>query len=169
MKLLASFLLPLHLFAGEFAKSVFLQMSLEEKVGQLFAIPIKSELGQEHLEAVKELCEKYHFGNVIVKSTTILSHIESVNFAKCLMRGFPLVLMDAEWGLGMRLNDAMSFSKNGLLESDSHLYEYGKEMGRQLKLVGGHIMLGPVLDTNVCSFLKLRSFGSNQKQVQQMN
>ena len=58
---------------------------------------------------------------------------------------------DAEYGLAMRI-ETISFPKNlalGAIQKERLLYEFGKTIGQQCKLVGIHLNLAPVVDVNI--------------------
>lgn len=81
----------------------------------------------------------------------------------------PIVAIDAEWGLGMRLEDAPVFPANGRLPADVDeqlMYDYGYEVARECRQIGINMVLGPVLDINGESgILGKRSYGANPDRV----
>lgn len=81
----------------------------------------------------------------------------------------PLVSIDAEWGLNMRLADAPAFPANGRLSQDVEdqlMYDYGREVARECRQIGIGMILGPVLDVGQENrFLGVRSIGSDPARV----
>ncbi|PTB91059.1 glycosyl hydrolase, partial [Marivirga lumbricoides] len=79
--------------------------------------------------------------------------------------------MDAEWGLGMRLDSTMNFPKQmtlGAIQNDSLIYYMGAEIARQAKLVGVHVNFAPVVDVNnniKNPVIGYRSFGEDKVNV----
>ena len=79
--------------------------------------------------------------------------------------------MDAEWGIGMRLDDAFSFPYNmtlGALNDDNLIYEVGKRIGIHAKRLGVHINFSPVTDINTNPnnpIIGSRSFGEDKYDV----
>ena len=73
--------------------------------------------------------------------------------------------MDAEWGIGMRLDDGFSFPYNmtlGAIENDSLIYQVGKRIGFHAKRLGVQINFAPVVDINTNPanpIIGFRSFG----------
>ncbi len=62
-----------------------------------------------------------------------------------------LIAMDAEWGLGMRLDSTLAYPRQmmlGAIQNNDHIYEMGKDIAHQLKRIGVHINFAPVLDIN---------------------
>ena len=75
-----------------------------------------------------------------------------------------LIGLDAEWGLAMRITDAICFPKAHMLgrcTNNKLIYDLAKEIGRQCKVLGVHINFAPVADisANSKSFIHARSFG----------
>jgi len=79
--------------------------------------------------------------------------------------------MDAEWGIGMRLDDAFSFPYNmtlGAIKNDSLVYKVGKRIGYHAKRLGVHINFAPVVDINTNPrnpIIGSRSFGEDKFNV----
>ena len=142
---------PLFLFAISFSEKILDQMSLDEKIGQLFMIPACPKRDFCHLNDLEKTIKKFHIGGVIVKQSDPESQIKFLNYLQSLSK-YPLIVSaDAEWGLGMRMEKTISFLKNmtlGAIDDDDLLYELGKEIGLELKAVGVHINLAPVVDIN---------------------
>lgn len=141
-------------------------MTLDEKIGQLFVIPLAPYMGQEHKEEVFSLMHRYHISNVIYKA----KRFEERDWLEELDPN-TLVCIDAEWGLGMRMPDQMSFPKNltlGAIQDLNLIYETGLEIGRQVRNFGAHLNLAPVVDVNnnpQNPIIHMRSFGQNEKAV----
>lgn len=81
------------------------------------------------------------------------------------------VALDAEWGLGMRLDSSISFPKQmtlGAVGSDQYIYEMGVEVARQMLRLGIHMNFAPVADINNNQFnpvINARSFGEDRLRV----
>lgn len=139
-------------------------MSVEEQVGELFVIPICPQREAQHWDDVKEVMERYHISSVIVKRAT---PDEQLKMLDSLREGL-FVFQDAEWGLGMRMDGTISFPKNGYLKDEELIYQIGREIARELKVIGGHVNLSPVCDVNSNPnnvIIGLRSFGSDPEDV----
>ena len=151
--------------------SVFQSMSLKERIGQLFMVSAYSNKGPEHHQYLLHLIKKYHIGGLIffqgaptkqVKLTNIYQNYSSV----------PLMIgMDAEWGLGMRLDSTISYPRQmalGAIQDDSLIYKMGLDIGEQLRRMGVHINFAPVVDVNnnpANPVIGSRSFGEDKKDV----
>jgi len=87
----------------------------------------------------------------------------------------PLLLsMDAEWGLGMRLDSVPFFPRQmtlGATYDDDLVYDFGRLQGKQLRRMGVHVSFSPVVDINSNAanpVIGNRSFGELREQVAQL-
>jgi beta-glucosidase-like glycosyl hydrolase len=84
-----------------------------------------------------------------------------------------MVAIDGEWGLAMRLSNTTSFPYQmglGGIQDNRLIYEMGREIGRQCKLMGIHVNFAPVIDVNNNPnnpVINYRSFGENRENVAQ--
>lgn len=158
------------LFAG-WAEQRLEEMSVEEKIGQLFIMPACPLRGEDHLEDLRRALQEFHVGALILKQgevETQLKLIEKLNTFSAL----PLLCTgDAEFGLGMRLKDTLSFPRNltlGAIQDMRLIYELGKEIGRECRAAGLHLNFAPVADVNINPenpIIHMRSFGDNPEEV----
>lgn len=153
------------------ADSVLSEMSLEEKVGQLFMIATYSNRSEKYYQGVREDIKKYHLGGLIFFQGTAPVQARLTNEYQKLSK-IPLMIgMDAEWGLGMRLSNTISFPKQitlGAIENDALVEAMGYEIGSQLKRLGVHVNFAPVADINTNPknpVINYRSFGESQNLV----
>ena len=151
-----------------FADSVLSTFSLEQKIGQLFMVIGSGKgLDEDYYIKIDSLITNYEIGGVIfLKSNphNIRSLIDRYNnHSKTPL----LTSIDAEWGLSMRLDSVQSFPwmmTLGSIEDGSLIYDFGLEVGRQLKELGIHINFAPVVDVNnnpKNPIIDRRSFGSD--------
>jgi beta-N-acetylhexosaminidase len=62
-----------------------------------------------------------------------------------------MIAGDYEWGLSMRIDSTVDFSRQimlGAVQNDLLIYEYASEIARQCKRIGIHINFAPVIDVN---------------------
>ncbi|MDR3623818.1 MAG: glycoside hydrolase family 3 N-terminal domain-containing protein [Chlamydiales bacterium] len=171
LRFLLFFCISVSLYAGMSPEEVLSTLSLEEKIGQLFVAPIGGKLTPELMERVKTSIQSQRLGGIILTQGDPLVQIEIINCCQ-KMQKIPLITMqDAEWGLTMRLEPALRFPKNmalGAIQDESLLYLFGKEIGRELALVGIHVGLMPVVDVNTNPanpIIGERSFGDIPEDV----
>jgi beta-N-acetylhexosaminidase len=150
---------------------IFANLSLDEKIGQLFVIPLTASMSEEAYQEGVALIDKYKIGGILLQKSTPMTQINMVtNLQKD--RKIPLfTIQDAEWGLAMRLEGALAFPKNltlGAIQNDDLIYKFGRELGRELQSAGVSIGLLPVVDINCNSdnpIIGDRSFGDNPYEV----
>ena len=125
------------------------QMSLEEKVGQLFVIPGCPERQDEHLQDLDHLFNDCHVGGVILKQGSSESYRK---FLASLKTHLPLIRVgDAEWGVSMRVSDAVRFPRNltlGAIQDLSLIEKFGRQVGWECRQLGIDLNLAPVADIN---------------------
>ncbi|MBI1184567.1 hypothetical protein GC194_09860, partial [bacterium] len=88
----------------EQAKSLMESMSLEEKIGQIFMVPVYSDRSAYHKKEILELIEKQHIGGVIFMKGHPYKQYKWTHEFNTASKIDLLVAMDAEWGLAMRLD-----------------------------------------------------------------
>ena len=153
------------------ADSILASMSLEEKVGQLFMISAYSNRSEAQYVQVENLIKNYHVGGIVFFQGTADKQLELTQRYQSLS-SIPLMIgMDAEWGLGMRLSQTMSFPKQitlGAIKDLSLIEEMGYEIGRQCRRIGVTVNFAPVSDVNTNPknpVINYRSFGESPNEV----
>ncbi len=159
-------------FADEYIpKTILRNMSLEEKIGQLFIAPACPLRKESHKKDLKDLISEYHIGGIIMKASDPKSQVDFINEMQNFSSSPLFVAMDAEWGLGMIMMDTISFPKNltlGAIIDNNMIYLLGEEIAKQCIFVGGNINLAPVVDVNtnpLNPIIHMRSFGEDPQNV----
>lgn len=153
--------------------SVYRTLNLEEKIGQLFMVAAYSGGNEQHYQVIDQLVKKHNIGGLIFMQGHPHSQATLINRYQSHSEIPLLIGMDAEWGLGMRLDSTISYPKQmtlGAIENDSLIYKMGTEIAQQLKMVGAHINFAPVVDVNNNPnnpVIGIRSFGENKHRVSQ--
>jgi beta-N-acetylhexosaminidase len=144
---------------------------LAGEIGQLFIVPACPMRGEDHRQDLVKLIREHKIGGIILKQGTVQSQLELIAYLQNFSETPLLCVQDGEWGVGMRLSDAIAFPKNltlGAVQDLSLLFQLGKEIGRQCLLAGAHLNLAPVADVN-CNpqnpIIHMRSFGEDPHQV----
>jgi beta-glucosidase-like glycosyl hydrolase/CubicO group peptidase (beta-lactamase class C family) len=84
-----------------------------------------------------------------------------------------LVAVDGEWGPAMRIDSITTFpyaQAIGAVQDSAIIYQMGRDMAAQLKLLGIHMNFGPVADINTNPsnpVINFRSYGENKLNVAQ--
>lgn len=156
---------------NQWVDSTFNAMSPDQRLGQLFMVAAYSNLNEEHYQEVDKLVSQYHVGGLIFFQGGPVRQAILTNRYQALAK-VPLSLaMDAEWGLGMRLDSTISFPKQmtlGAISDNRWIYEMGKEVANQFHILDMHINFAPVVDVNVNAknpVIGYRSFGENKYMV----
>ncbi len=151
-------------------------MSLDEKIGQLFWIDVFSNKGYEEIQETKQLIKKYHVGGIIwfrdtKKATSPALQLTYTNELQSSAK-YPLIVsIDGEWGLNMRLDSTIQYPRElqlGALGNDQLVRTFGTEVGKQMKQMGIHFNFAPVVDVNNNPnnpVINDRSFGENKYNV----
>jgi beta-glucosidase-like glycosyl hydrolase len=154
--------------ANKWVDSVFYSLNEDEKIAQLFIIRAHSNLGKEHIDDVTNKIKKYNIGGLCFFQGGPIRQVNLTNFYQSIAKTPLLITMDAEWGIGMRLDSVNLFPKNmmlGALQNDSLVFEVGKAIGKQCKRMGIHLNYAPVVDVNNNPnnpVINDRSFGENK-------
>ena len=153
--------------------SIMSNMSIDEKIGQLFMVQAYSNLDKKHEDFITEMIEKYHVGNLIFMQGTPQKQAVLNNRYQALSK-IPLMIgFDGEWGLDMRLKDTYRFPWNmtlGAIRNDSLVKQFGEHLGKHCKRLGIHVNFAPVVDININPknpIIGNRSFGESKENVTQ--
>ena len=151
--------------------SVYNSLSIDQKIGQLFTIWVATKQGPEKMKEVSSIIKKNHLGGLIFSLGNIKDQAKYTNEFQSISKVPLLIGMDAEWGIGMRLDDAFSFPYNmtlGAVSNESLIYNVGKRIGVHAKRIGVHINFAPVTDINTNPnnpIIGSRSFGEDKFSV----
>ncbi|MCG1035583.1 glycoside hydrolase family 3 N-terminal domain-containing protein [Polaribacter sargassicola] len=151
--------------------SIINNMTLDEKIGQLFMIQAYSNKDKKHEDFITEMITKYHVGNLIFMQGTPEKQAELTNKYQSSAKVPLMIGFDGEWGLDMRLKDTYRFPWNmtlGAIKNDSLIKEFGKRLGEHCKRLGIHINFAPVVDINTNPdnpIIGNRSFGESKENV----
>ncbi|MEN8137477.1 MAG: glycoside hydrolase family 3 N-terminal domain-containing protein [Bacteroidota bacterium] len=147
-------------------------LNLKEKIGQLFIVEaFSTDIESENVYRVIESIKKFNIGGITFFQGNIKNQAYLTNKFQQEAKIPIFINIDAEWGLGMRLDDAVTFPYNmalGAIEEDSLIYDYAKNLAKQLKRIGSQSPLAPVVDINnnpENPVINYRSFGENKYRV----
>ena len=110
--------------------SVYNSLTQEQRVGQL--INVRANLpNKPYFGEVQQLIEKYDIGGVTFFRTDATPLLKQVNQWQALAQTPLMIAIDGEWGLGMRINDGISYPYQMTLGAIRNQELIG-EMGVQL-------------------------------------
>src|ERR1043165_5968385 len=159
------------LSAQEWTDSVFNSLTPDQRIAQLMVIRAHSNLGPDHVARVVNDIEKYNVGALCFFQGGPVRQANLTNYYQSISKTPLLVTIDAEYGLGMRLDSVAKFPYQltlGALDDPSLVYEMGRAVGEQCKRIGVQVNYAPVVDINndpdnpVIGF---RSFGEDRDKV----
>ena len=157
----------------QWVDSIYSQMSLEEKIGQLFMVMAFSEKGESHFKQIKSQVEQYHLGGIIFSLGGPVEQTQWLNQLQRVSKTPLLIGMDAEWGVAMRLDSVQAFPWNmtlGAIQDNKLVEAIGHRIGEQAKRLGVHINFAPDIDINTNPknpIIGNRSFGEDKENVTQ--
>lgn len=157
--------------AQQWVDSVYANLSTEQRIGQLFMLAAYSNKDETHYKEIERLIEQYQIGGLIFFQGAPYKQAELTNRYQAKSPVPLLIAIDAEWGLGMRLDSTISYPRQmilGAMNDPSLVYEMGKEVARQCKRIGIHVNFAPVVDVNSNPknpVIGTRSFGENKEKV----
>lgn len=135
-------------------------MTLDEKIGQMFCLDFRYWEDQNVLEInekIKEIIGKYHLGSVILFSQNFSNKKQAKKLISDLQEAAvssgnpPLIItVDQEGGDIERFNfdRKEKFKNNGDIQNAEEAYEKGMNIAKELKELGINCNFAPVADVN---------------------
>lgn len=147
--------------------SVFNSLSLRERIAQLFMVAAYSNGDAKHVSEISNLITSERIGGVLFFQGGPVRQAKLTNRYQMLSKVPLMVAMDAEWGLGMRLDSTFSYPRQMMMgaQPDSNLvYAIASDIAQQLRRIGVHVNFAPVVDVN-CNpqnpVIHTRAFGED--------
>lgn len=131
--------------------SVFNSLSEDDRIAQLFMPVVAPSDSAYGMKNMLQFVTHNHVGGLLISKGNAAEYAAMVNEAQKLSKVPLLIAIDGEWGVSMRVSDAIRFPRNltlGAISDDKLLFEYGQEVARQCKLLGVNIDFAPVIDVN---------------------
>jgi Beta-glucosidase-related glycosidases len=152
--------------------SVFYSLTLEERVAQL--ICMRANQSNKPFDGkVAEYIRRYNIGGVCFFRADAAPQVEQTNCWQQLAKTPLLVSIDGEWGLGMRVNNTLSYPYQmtlGAISNNDLIYLMGQQIAEQCHRMGIHVNFAPDVDVNSNArnpVIGMRSFGENPQNVAQ--
>ena len=153
------------------ADSVIENLTIDEKIGQLFMVIAYSNKSENHKKEISRLIKKYKIGGLMFLQGGPKRQAILTNYYQSISKIPLMIALDAEWGVSMRLDSALRFPWQmtiGATMDSALVYEMGEEIARQCKLLGVNINFAPVIDINSNPknpIINNRSFGESVRNV----
>jgi len=151
--------------------SIYNNMSLKEKVGQLFMVAAYSNRDAKHVSDLKELVKEHAIGGLCFFQGGPVRQVNMTNTLQGVSKVPMLIGIDAEWGLNMRLDSTPRFPYNmtlGAVSDNGLIQKLGKQQGENCRRMGIHINFAPVVDINTNPknpIIGVRSYGEEKQLV----
>ena len=151
--------------------SVFATLSPDARIGQLIMIAAYSNRDKAFEDTLAQHIIKYNVGGLVFFQGGPARQAHLTNRYQKIARVPLLLAMDAEWGIGMRLDSVPKFPFQmtlGAIQDDSLIYDMGVEVAKQFKRLGMHVNFAPVVDVNNNAnnpVIGFRSFGEDKYNV----
>lgn len=170
------------------ADEIVANMTLEEKIGQMFMPDFRNWNGEGftvYNDEVGDIVKAYHLGGIILFGPNVVGTEQTIRLVDGLQNAvsglkstgkkIPLLIsIDQEGGSIVRLATGTNMTGNmalGATDEPKQAYNAGKVIGEELKVLGINVNFAPVLDCNVNPFnpvIGVRSFGGDPKLVADM-
>ena len=130
--------------------SVFNSLTLEQQVGQLMNLRA-NQPNKDFDIKIEEYIEKYNIGGVTFFRTDAEDLLLQANDWQAKAQTPMMIAIDGEWGLGMRINDGLSYPYQmtlGAITNDSLISEMGRQIAEQCLRIGINVNFAPDIDVN---------------------
>jgi beta-N-acetylhexosaminidase len=151
--------------------SVYLSLDTNQRIAQLLVIRAWSTKDSSYNDSLTRVISGLNVGGVCFFRGTPCSQARLTNLWHDSIRTPLLVAIDAEWGMGMRLDSAFDFPYQmtlGAIREDSLIYRMSSQIARDCRRMGVHVNFAPVVDINnnpANPVINLRSFGEDPGNV----
>src|SRR6201996_2667269 len=151
--------------------SVYKKMSRKQRVAQLFFVRAHTNRGQAYEDSVGQVIKDQQVGGLVFFQGGPVRQAELINKYQKLAKVPLLIAQDGEWGLGMRLDSAISYPYQmtlGAIQDNTLIYKMGQFVAYDFKRMGMQMNLAPDMDVNNNPdnpVINFRSFGDNKYNV----
>ena len=156
---------------NHWADSVFKRLNHKERIAQLFFVRAHTDKGNAFEDSIARVIKKEKIGGLVffqggpVRQATLTQHYQAQSKVPLL------IAMDAEWGVGMRLDSTISYPYQmtlGAVQNNKLIEKMGSLIAQDMKLLGMHLNFAPVVDINnnpKNPVIGFRSFGDDKYKV----
>lgn len=153
------------------ADSVFKRLSHKQRIAQLFFVRAHTDKGKAYADSIARVIKKEKIGGLVffqggpVRQATLTQQYQAQSKVPLL------IAMDAEWGVGMRLDSTISYPYQmtlGAVQNNELIEKMGAFIAQDMKLLGMHLNFAPVVDINnnpKNPVIGFRSFGDDKNKV----
>ncbi len=151
--------------------SVFNTLTPNERIAQLIVIEAFSDQGPKYEADVLNLIERYKVGGIIFFQGGPVRQAILTNKYQAASKVPLLISMDAETGIGMRLDSTVQYPFQqmlGAVADNGLIHSMGAQVAYEFRRLGMHVNFAPVADINNNPnnpIISYRSFGENRLDV----
>jgi beta-N-acetylhexosaminidase len=151
--------------------SVYKKLSQKQRIAQLFFVRAHTDKGQAYEDSVGNVIKDQQVGGLVFFQGGPVRQAELINKYQKLANVPLLIAQDGEWGLGMRLDSAISYPYQmtlGAIQDNTLIYKMGQFIALDFKRMGMQMNLAPDMDVNNNPnnpVINYRSFGDNKYNV----
>lgn len=162
--------------ADKWVDSVFRTLTPEQKIAQLMVIRLSAIDPTTHRPVfydaqVDSLVRKYDIGGICLFQGDPTTQADHINYYQGVSKTPILFCIDAENGLGMRMDSVTGLPRQmtlGATGDPDLVYRYGRLVGKQCRRMGIQVNFAPVVDINNNPdnpVINDRSFGEDKLNV----
>jgi beta-N-acetylhexosaminidase len=164
------------LSASNWVDSVFKTLNEDQKIAQLMVVRLstgnaaKTEV-EFHDKEVDSAIRKYNIGGICLFQGGPVTQANFLNYFQSIAQTPIMVCIDAENGVGMRMDSVDGLPRQmmlGAMSDPALMYQYGKVVAEQCKRAGIQVNYAPVVDINNNPdnpVINDRSFGEDKFKV----
>lgn len=151
--------------------SVFKKLSRKQRIAQMFMVRAHTDKGKAFEDSIAGVIRKEHIGGLVFFQGGPARQAALANRYQSISKVPLLISMDAEWGLGMRLDSTQSYPYQltlGAIQNNELIYQMGRQVALDFKRIGMQVNFAPVADINnnpKNPVIGIRSFGDNKYNV----
>ncbi|HET9276978.1 MAG TPA: glycoside hydrolase family 3 N-terminal domain-containing protein, partial [Flavitalea sp.] len=162
--------------AEAWVDSVFKKLTPDEKIAQLMvvrgsAFDPKTKRPILFTKETEDAVRKYNVGGICMFQGGPQAQALFINHMQKFAKTPVLICIDAENGLGMRMDSVTPLPRQmmlGAMQDPAIMYQYGRLVGEQCKRIGIQVNYAPVVDVNnnpANPVINDRSFGEDKNIV----
>ena len=150
--------------------SVFNSLSVDERIGQLFVVPVPSKTSEAIIDKIQNQIKSKQIGGIIFDSLGPLQQAKVTNRFQAVSEIPLLIAQNAPLGLGQVRDSTVHIPDAYIIGAsldDSAAYRVGKEIARKMKLLGAHVNVASFAEigSSFSDSLSQYSFGQNGVRV----
>ncbi len=151
--------------------SVFNTLTPDERIAQLIVVEAFSNKGPKYEADVMRLIKQYKVGGIIFFQGGPVRQAKLTNRYQAASKVPLMISMDAENGIGMRLDSTAQYPYQmmlGAIDDNGLIYRMGAEIAKEFRRLGMHVNFAPVADINnnpQNPIIGFRSFGESRLDV----